>query len=117
MGTESLDTDFIRRAKNFRAKGNVAKLILSLKERPIIQNIENDKSNARFIFAPDINYIEKAFNASKYSKYAENLCIDFQKCENVIVANLQYIPYLKNTIHDKEKIIQQSLGLLKTFHQ
>jgi len=115
LGTEPLDTDFIRRAKNFRSKGNVAKLTLSLKEKPIIQNIDNDKSNARFVYAPDINYIEKAFNASKYSRYTENLCIDFQKCENVIIANLQYIPYVKDKTHDKEKIIQQSIDLLKPF--
>ena len=115
IGTASLDTDFIRRAKNVRAKGNVAKLNLSLKEKPKINNLEDNKKNAKFIYAPDINYIENSFNASKYNGFSENLCIEFKYDENIIDANLNYIPYVKNTTHNKEKIIQQSIDLLKPF--
>ena len=44
LGTEPLDTDFIRRAKNFRAKGNVAKFTITLDEKPIIKNIDKEES-------------------------------------------------------------------------
>ena len=115
LGTEALDTDFIRRANNVRAKGNVAKLNLSLREKPIINSLEENKSNAKFVYAPDINYIENSFNASKYNGFSENLCIEFKYDENIIDANLNYIPYVQNTTHDKEKIIQQSIDLLKPF--
>ncbi len=115
LGTEPLDTDFIRRAKNIRTKGNIAKLTITLKENPLIINIEKEKMNAKFIYAPDINYIERAFNASKYNKYNENLCFEFHHCVNVIVANIYYVPYVKNNTHDKEKLIQHSINLLKPF--
>ena len=115
LGAESLDTDFIRRAKNVRTKGNIAKLTITLKENPIIQNIDKEKMNAKFIYAPDINYIERAFNASKYNKYNENLCFEFHHCVNVIVANIYYVPYVQNNTHDKEKLIQHSINLLKPF--
>ena len=115
LGTEPLDTDFIRRAKNIRTKGNIAKLSITLKENPLIQNIDKEKMNAKFIYAPDINYIERAFNASKYNKYNENLCFEFHHCVNVIVANIYYVPYVKNNTHDKEKLIQHSINLLKPF--
>jgi phytoene dehydrogenase-like protein len=115
LGTEPLDTDFIRRAKNIRTKGNIAKLTITLKENPIIRNIDKEKMNAKFIYAPDINYIERAFNASKYNKYNENLCFEFHHCVNVIVANIYYVPYVKNNTHDKEKLIQHSINSLKPF--
>jgi len=115
LGTEPLDTDFIRRAKNIRTKGNVAKLTITLKENPLIQNIDKEKMNAKFVYAPDINYIERAFNSSKYNKYNEKLCLEFHHCVNVITANIYYVPYVKNTTHDKEKLIQLSINLLKAF--
>jgi len=115
LGTEPLDTDFIRRAKNFRAKGNVAKFTITLDEKPIIKNIDKDMMNARFVYAPSINYIEKAFNASKYNKYEKNLCFEFQHCENTIVANVNYVPYVQNTSYDKEQLTQQCIDLLQPF--
>ena len=115
LGTEPLDTDFIRRAKNIRTKGNIAKLSITLKENPLIQNIDKEKMNAKFIYAPDINYIERAFNASKYNKYNENLCFEFQHCENTIVANIYYVPYVKKSTHDKEQLTKQCIDLLQPF--
>ena len=47
LGTEPLDTDFIRRAKNIRTKGNIAKLTITLKENPIIQNIDKEKNECK----------------------------------------------------------------------
>ena len=78
-------------------------------------NIDKEKMNAKFIYAPDINYIERAFNASKYNKYNENLCFEFHHCVNVIVANIYYVPYVQNNTHNKEKLIQHSINLLKPF--
>ena len=115
LGTEPLDTDFIRRAKNIRTKGNIAKLSITLKDKPIIKNIEKEKMNAKFIYAPGINYIERSFNAIKYDKYNENLCFEFHHCANVIAANIYYVPYVKNTTHAKESLIQQSINSLKPF--
>ena len=43
LGPEPLDTDFIRRTKNFRSKGNVAKLTLTLDEKPLVNNVDKYK--------------------------------------------------------------------------
>ena len=115
LGAENLDTDFIRRAKNIRTKGNVAKLTLTLNDKPQIHNVEKEKMNARFVYAPNINYIERAFNANKYNKYNKNLCFEFHHCENVIVSNIYYVPYLINNTHDKNNIIQECIDLFKPF--
>ena len=115
LGTETLDTDFIRRAKNIRNKGNVAKLIINLKERPEINNIKKEQMNSRFIYAPSINYIENAFNANKYNNYSNNLCFEFQHCENIVVSNIYYVPYLNNNMHNKEKLTEQCINLFKPF--
>ena len=115
LGPEPLDTDFIRRTKNFRSKGNVAKLTLLLNEKPIVNNIDKEKANARYIFAPNINYVEKSFNASKYNNFSENLCFEFHILDKQLKLNLYYIPYVKNSTHDKEKIIQQCQNILKKF--
>ena len=115
LGAQNLDTDFIRRAKNYRTKGNVAKLVLTLNEKPQINNIEKEKMNAKFIYAPSINYIENAFNANKYNKYDNEMCFEFHHCENVIVANYYYVPYLIDNTHDKETLTQKCINLIKPF--
>ena len=115
LGTGPLDTDFIRRAKNIRTKGNVAKLTLTLNEKIQINNIDKEKMNARFVYAPNINYLERAYNANKYEKHEKNLCFEFQHCENVIVANIYYVPYLINTTHDRDNLMEQCINLFRPF--
>ena len=66
LGAEILDTDFIRRTKNFRNKGNVAKLELVLENEIAINNIDKNMYG-KFIYAPNIKYIENAFNKNKYN--------------------------------------------------
>ena len=71
--------------------------------------------NAKFIYAPSINYIENAFNANKYNKYENEMCFEFHHCENVIVANYYYVPYLIDNTHDKETLTQKCINLIKPF--
>ena len=88
---------------------------MTLNDKPQIHNVEKEKMNARFVYAPNINYIERAFNANKYNKYNKNLCFEFHHCENVIVSNIYYVPYLINNTHDKNNIIQECIDLFKPF--
>ena len=114
LGAEILDTDFIRRTKNFRNKGNVAKLELVLENEITINNIDKDMYG-KFIYAPNIKYIEHAFNANKYNKYSENPCLEFYVNQNTISANVYYVPYLLNSTHDENAIIKKCTAILSKF--
>jgi phytoene dehydrogenase-like protein len=114
LGAEILDTDFIRRTKNFRNKGNVAKLELTLENEININNIDKNMYG-KFIYAPSIKYIEHAFNANKYNKYSENPCIEFYVNQNTISANVYYVPYLINTNHKESEIIERCVSVLSKF--
>jgi len=114
LGAEILDTDFIRRTKNFRNKGNVAKLELVLENEININNIDKNMFG-KFIYAPSIKYIEHAFNANKYNKYSENPCLEFYVNQNTITANVYYVPYLLNSNHEENEIIKRCVSVLSQF--
>ena len=109
-----MDTDFIRRAKNFRNKGNVANLELILENEVNVNNIDK-KMYGKFVYAPSIKYIEHGFNANKYNKYSENPCFDFYVNQNTISANVYYVPYLLNSTHDENEIIKKCTAILNKF--
>ena len=114
LGAEILDTDFIRRTKNFRNKGNVAKLELVLENEININNIDKNMYG-KFIYAPSIKYIEHAFNANKYNKYSENPCLEFYVNKNTLLANVYYVPYLINSNHQENEIIKKCIAILSKF--
>jgi phytoene dehydrogenase-like protein len=114
LGAEILDTDFIRRTKNFRNKGNVAKLELVLENEININNIDKNMFG-KFIYAPSIKHIEHAFNANKYNKYSENPCLEFYVNQNTITANVYYVPYLLNSNHEENEIIKRCVSVLSQF--
>ena len=114
LGAEILDTDFIRRTKNFRNKGNVAKLELVLENDVTINNIDKDMYG-KFIYAPNIKYIEHAFNANKYNQYSDNPCLEFYVNQNTISANVYYVPYLLHSTHDENAIIKKCTAILSKF--
>lgn len=66
LGVEHLDTEFLRRLRNVRAKGTTAKLDLALDGLPHL-GIEPDLARrARYVVAPSLLYVERAFDCVKY---------------------------------------------------
>jgi phytoene dehydrogenase-like protein len=114
LGAEILDTDFIRRTKNFRNKGNVAKLELVFENDININGVDNNMYG-KFIYAPNIKYIEHAFNANKYNKYSENPCLEFYVNKNILSANVYYVPHLANSNHQENEIIKKCISILSKF--
>ena len=105
VGAANLDTDFIRRTKNYRTKGTVAKIHIDFENEIKINNLDTKYLSGKFVYAPDIKYIEHAFNANKYNNLTSNPCLEFYINKNKISANVYFIPYLKKSSHDKEQII------------
>lgn len=72
VGTEYLDAMFSHRVDSIRQEGAVARINLCLKALPKDQNLEGDKLFQRLIIAPDMQYVEHAFNHSKYGEYSDH---------------------------------------------
>lgn len=70
LGVQHLDTDFVRRLRNTRAKGTTAKLDLALDGLPEL-GVDGDLARrARFVVAPSLLYLERAFDSVKYGQPA-----------------------------------------------
>ena len=104
LGTEHLDTGFVRRADHFRSRGLSAKLHLALDRRPLFKGLRPELHGGRLLIAPTLEYLERAFNASKYrtpsaapaieitipSVHDQSLAPDGK---HVLSAIVQYAPY------------------------
>jgi len=76
-----LDPVFANRMKNFRAKGNVAKVNLALGGLPGFSALETNESalralSGRLHIGPDIDYLERAFDDSKYGELSRAPYLD-----------------------------------------
>ena len=121
IGAQTLETDQIRRVKNYRQKGNVANVLITLENEPIIKKYKGDILNSTFIFSPSIKFLEHAFNDSKYNRNSKNPSLKFnitKKEEKFFIrANIQYIPFSlgKKGIEEKENITKNITNQLKQF--
>lgn len=70
VGSENLDTGFARRVRHIRTKGTVAKLNLALAHLPEIPGVAAEVLGGRLLIAPAIDYLERAFNPTKYGEYS-----------------------------------------------
>jgi phytoene dehydrogenase-like protein len=84
LDASQLEPSFAQRMKNLRAKGTVAKVNLALGDLPAFPSlagaIGQDGFRAavsgRIHIGPEIDYLEKAFDASKYGKFASAPYLD-----------------------------------------
>jgi phytoene dehydrogenase-like protein len=62
-----LDPEFLQRIRNYRMRGCLAKMNLTLAGLPQFTAVDDaDALRGRIQIAPDIDYLEKAYDASKY---------------------------------------------------
>ena len=126
VGSHNLDTDFIRRVKNYRMKGNVSNINLALRTLPTI-NADSKIFSTRMLIAPNIDYIEEAFNHSKYGRLSDNLTIELicptafdkslaPKGHQILSFNVQYTPYSQENkeAYDK-KLLKNFFNLISKF--
>ena len=70
LGARHVEAGFAQRIVNFRAKGNAAKLHLALDSLPEFRGLSGDQAGDRLVIAPTMEYVERAFNPSKYGEYS-----------------------------------------------
>ena len=71
VGTEYLDAMFAHRVHKTRTEGTVAKLHFALKDLPRIEGLSEAQLGQRLLVAPDMRYVEHAFNHAKYGRYSD----------------------------------------------
>ena len=76
-----LDPTFANRMKNFRANGTVAKVNLALGSLPIFTALDATEGflkalSGRIHIGPEIDYLERAFEASKYGEFSKAPWLD-----------------------------------------
>jgi phytoene dehydrogenase-like protein len=71
VGTLDLDAMFAHRIHMTRTNGSVAKLHFALSELPQVRGLSEAEIGQRLLIAPDMRYVEHAFNHAKYGEYSE----------------------------------------------
>ncbi|MEP5766188.1 MAG: NAD(P)/FAD-dependent oxidoreductase [Halieaceae bacterium] len=104
VGYPQLDAGFARRVHNFRARGVAAKLHLALDALPAFSGLDAAMVGERLLLAPDMDYIERAFNHAKYGEYSEAPAMEINiptvhdqslapEGKHVLSAIVQFAPY------------------------
>jgi phytoene dehydrogenase-like protein len=108
----SLDPVFAQRMKNFRSRGNAAKVLLALGELPRFPSLANavapdgfhEALAGRIHIGYEIDYLERAFDASKYGEISTEPYLDVTiptvldpslapEGKHVLSAYFQFAPY------------------------
>ena len=72
-----LDPSFLQKMQNYRAQGTVAKVNLALSALPNFVGVEQTEMlTGRIHIGPDIDYLERAFDAAKYGDFSPRPYMD-----------------------------------------
>ncbi|MBT7952298.1 MAG: NAD(P)/FAD-dependent oxidoreductase, partial [Gammaproteobacteria bacterium] len=104
VGARNIETGFARRVDNIRMQGKAAKLHLALQGLPEFNGIAETQLGNRLIIAPSLNYVEQAFDHSKYGEYSNDPAMEISipsmlddslapSGKHVLSAIVQYAPY------------------------
>lgn len=104
VGARHVETGFTSRIHHLRARGNAAKLHLALDGLPTIDGLDKKAFADRMTIAPDIHYVERAFNPAKYGETSPNPVMEISfptlrdsslapTGKHVLSAIVQYAPY------------------------
>ena len=70
LGARHVEAGFAQKIGNIRAQGNAAKLHLALDGLPDFKGVSQDQLGERLVIAPSLEYVDRAFNHSKYGEFS-----------------------------------------------
>jgi phytoene dehydrogenase-like protein len=84
VGPMHLDPDFLQKVRNYRSTGSIAKVNLALSGLPGFSALQKAGAGSdgpaalsgRIHIGPDIDYLERAFDAAKYGEPSPAPCLD-----------------------------------------
>ncbi len=89
-----LDPNFLLKMRNYRAPGVVAKINLTLSGMPTFKGVDSEeKLTGRIHIGPEIDYLERAFDASKYGEFSREPYLDITIKEHLMSIHVQFAPY------------------------
>jgi len=100
-----LDPNFLLKMRNFRAVGSTAKINLALDGLPSFKGVDSEaKLTGRIHIGPEIDYLERAFDASKYGEFSTEPYLDITipsltdpgltpEGKHVMSVHVQFAPY------------------------
>ena len=90
-----LDPNFLSKMRNYRAPGVVAKINLKLSGLPEFRGVDDEaKLSGRIHIGPEIDYLERAFDAAKYGDFSREPYLDIAiPSPNAMSIHVQFAPY------------------------
>ena len=90
-----LDPSFLSKMRNYRAPGTVAKINLKLSGLPEFRGVDDpEKLSGRIHIGPEIDYLERAFDASKYGEFSREPYLDIAlPSPEAMSIHVQFAPY------------------------
>ncbi|MEP6390754.1 MAG: NAD(P)/FAD-dependent oxidoreductase [Halioglobus sp.] len=76
LGYQNVETDTARRVSQIRCKSGASKLHLALDGLPEFTGLSLEDLGHRLVVAPDMDYVERAFNSVKYDEYSPRPMMD-----------------------------------------
>ena len=73
VGPKKLEYDFVHKIKNIRTRGNASKVHLALSTLPKFNGVNKEDLGQRIIISPSMEYLEQAFDFTKYQTCSNNL--------------------------------------------
>jgi phytoene dehydrogenase-like protein len=119
-----LSPDFVQKLQHYRGNGTVAKVNLALSALPNFTTLKNEASAAlkgRIHIGPEIDYLERAFDESKYGNFSRQPYLEATipsltdptlapEGKHVMSIYMQYAPYkLKGDWEDQRKALGQTV--------
>lgn len=121
---------FTRRLQNYRMNGSVAKLNLALSALPTFTGLSPEALSGRIQIGPEIDYIERAFDESKYGSFSRSPYLEFAipsltdtslapAGQHMMSIYMQYAPYKLRNGHwsDDSKRKQLAEVIVNTIAQ
>ena len=125
LGPRHLDTGFVRRVDHLRSSGLAAKVHLALDRAPAFPGLDDAALGGRLLVAPTLDYIERAWNHSKYGEYSHAPMLEVTvptvndpslapSGKHVLSAIVQYVPYETKAgwAADRARCLEGVLALL-----
>jgi phytoene dehydrogenase-like protein len=125
-----LEPGFLLKMRNYRAPGVVAKINLALDGLPVFNGVDDSqKLSGRIHIGPEIDYLERAFDAAKYGEFSPEPYLDIRipslgdpslapAGKHVMSIHAQFAPYQLKfgnwTTHD-EKFAQHVINKLDEY--
>jgi phytoene dehydrogenase-like protein len=113
-----LTPDFVMKLQHYRMPGTVAKVNLALSGLPKFTALKDndDALSGRILIAPEIDYLERAFDESKYGNFSKQPYLEIAiptvgdlslapAGKHVMSIYMQYAPFkLKNSDWEKQRV-------------